>query len=177
MRFHVILPGFLSYPLFLIALLTLPFVLTSSGSSNNSSTKSHHSPSLGYQLSSKGKVRQVTIRYHTVTCGKLTRCRLTTVIKLQIIILVWYSYRCQECLAQQIQELLETIVTVVLSLTLLLWSRVTPREHLRHPLSPLNTTFPFLLPLVFFTFFSPSISLFCLASNTSYSPTSEIAPH
>jgi len=49
---------------------------------------------------------------------------------------------------------LETVitVTVVLLLSPSLQSRVTPRDHLRHPL-PLNTSFPFSFLFVPFFFF------------------------
>jgi len=53
-----------------------------------------------------------------------------------------------------IENMLEKVVKVmvVFSLSLLLRSRVTPRDCLRHPLSPFNTTFPFLLPFVLLLF-------------------------
>ena len=61
--------------------------------------------------------------------------------------------------SKEVMGVLETIVTVALSLSLLLRSRVTPRERLRHPLSFLKTTFPFLLPSFPFLLFSLNLSL------------------
>jgi len=61
----------------------------------------------------------------------------------------------------------QTVVTVVLSFSLLLRSRVTPRDLLLHPLSPRNTLL-FLLPsLLSFSFPSLFSSSLCSASNTS----------
>ena len=57
--------------------------------------------------------------------------------------------------------LLETVVTVTLSFSLLLRSRVTPRDRLRHPLSPLSICAPLLSsPFLPFFLFSLNLLLF-----------------
>ena len=69
----------------------------------------------------------------------------------------------------------QTVVTVVLSFSLLLRSRVTPRHLLLHPLSLLNIYAPLLSShslLYFPSLFSSSL---CSASNTSCSLTLETA--
>ena len=50
--------------------------------------------------------------------------------------------------------MLETVVTVVLSFSLLLWLRVMPCDQLRHPLSPLNIYAPLLPPSSLLSFLS-----------------------